>query len=215
MTKNQQLDLLFDEWENSNPLYKGKFVRDGILNEALFEKQKIKILFLCKEPNNPRQSSEDFRVNFGGGSFSPSFSFSISEWAYGLLNNFPDYDYINNKKRREALRCIAFMNLKKIGGKSVSFRKEIEQHIIEDRSYLQRQIEIINPDLIIGSVTHYRSWQLLFEAHEYSKSGYGIKLLKWQHYPIIDFYHPSARGGRASYYALLKLVFESNFRIGN
>lgn len=51
MTKNQQLDLLFDEWENSNPLYKGKFVRDGILNEALFEKQKRKILF-----NKPARS---------------------------------------------------------------------------------------------------------------------------------------------------------------
>jgi hypothetical protein len=210
MTKNEQLNQLFDEWENTNPLYTGKFVRDGIIDEDLFEKQRAKILFVCKESSISNENLRDIRLH---GSGSIRFSLSIADWSYGLLNNFPLYDTINMKKRKEALKCVAIMNLKKSVGKSVSDRKEIEQHIRDNKQFLLRQIEIINPDIIIGGVTYFTYWQYLFDVNSYFKTGHGIKALEWNGIPIIDFYHPSVSAGRALTYSLLKQVFESTFHI--
>ena len=59
--KTEQLNQLFDEWEQTVSEYKGKFVRDGIINEQFYETASPKILFIAKEPNNPKQDAGDFR----------------------------------------------------------------------------------------------------------------------------------------------------------
>ena len=57
MTKTEQLNLLFKNWETEIPEYKGKFIQDGINNEDLYLKAATKVLFLTKEPNNPNQEA--------------------------------------------------------------------------------------------------------------------------------------------------------------
>ncbi len=61
MNKTDKLNQLFEEWENEVPEYKGKFIKDGINDEELFRLSKIKVLFIAKEPNNPKQQAGDFR----------------------------------------------------------------------------------------------------------------------------------------------------------
>ena len=68
MNKTQQLNNLFTKWENEIPEYKNKFVRDGIINEDVWDKTNPKILFIAKEPNhyeNPQQG--DFRLDWNNG----------------------------------------------------------------------------------------------------------------------------------------------------
>lgn len=49
------------QWEEDYPKYKGKLNRDGIINEIQYEKQRPKLLFIAKEPNDPEQIEGDFR----------------------------------------------------------------------------------------------------------------------------------------------------------
>ncbi len=61
MTKTEKINLLFESWEKETPEYTGKFIKDGINNEGLYKEAKTKVLFLTKEPNNPKQEAGDFR----------------------------------------------------------------------------------------------------------------------------------------------------------
>ena len=61
-SKTQQLDQLFQRWEEQVPEYRGHLVKDGIIEEDLFNLTNPKILFITKEPNNPEQRADDFRV---------------------------------------------------------------------------------------------------------------------------------------------------------
>ena len=97
-SKTEQLNQLFDDWELAIPEYKEKFVRDGIINERLFQTAPKKILFIMKEPNNPSQNPGDFR-EWWKDRIEYTFSYRIAEWSYGLLNNFPKFDDIWEKRR--------------------------------------------------------------------------------------------------------------------
>src|ERR1051325_1605895 len=115
ISKTEQLDTLFDEWEQSMPEYNGKFMKDGIINEKEFENTKHKILFITKEPNRPNQEAGDFRV-WWKDEVKYTFSYRLAEWSYGLLNNLPIFSEINTESRNSSIRKIAFMNIKKSGG---------------------------------------------------------------------------------------------------
>lgn len=94
MNKTELLNDLFSIWEENTPGYKGKFVKDGIIDEEKFLVAPIKILFITKEPNNPAQKPGDFR-DWWHEKFNGNFSHRIAEWSYGILNDFlPQYDDI-------------------------------------------------------------------------------------------------------------------------
>jgi len=54
MTITEQLDKLFDIWVRRFPKYKDTFVTDGIIDEEVFIRQNLKVLFIAKEPNDPK-----------------------------------------------------------------------------------------------------------------------------------------------------------------
>lgn len=62
MTKTESLNILFDEWEKEISGYNGFFVKDGIIDEEVWNNTSPKILFIAKEANHygvPRPG--DFR----------------------------------------------------------------------------------------------------------------------------------------------------------
>ena len=144
--KNQRLDKLFEDWRNR---YKkaDNFVKDGIINEALFESASQKILFITKEPNDPKHEGTDFREWWKKEVFY-GFSYRIAEWAYGILNRFPPYDKIwtNNDASiaLKSIQSIAFMNVKKSGGGGSSKEREINDYIKRDKKFIYNEIDIIN-----------------------------------------------------------------------
>jgi len=210
-SKTEQLNQLFDDWERAIPEYKDKFVRDGIINEKIYQTASPKILFIMKEPNNPKQDPGDFREWFKD-EIKYAFSYRIAEWSYGLLNNFPQYDDIWTKKdsAHKAIQYIALMNIKKSGGGGNSEYTRMMEHVKINFDFLHRQIAIILPDIIITGT----SWPVLrdglFPNINWVKSGYDILIGKYNNAKVIDYYHPSSRTAPAASYSLLQNIASSD-----
>lgn len=228
---NTKLDEIFAEWESSNPQYHGRFTRDGIINEQVFQTQKLKLLFIAKEPNQSQkpidEKPEDYRIELSDleipKDYSKVYSYRIAEWAYGILNDFPPFENFFFEKQKnklgynETLQKIAFMNVKKIGGAGASNAEEINQYVIRDQKYLISEINLIDPDIIVlglGLSQEMRA-SLFPDLSEVNWMDCGfskIKVARWHKTRIIDFYHPSVRPVHLTpqeSYALLKNIFHS------
>lgn len=209
--KTEQLNQLFEEWENSIPEYKNKFIKDGIINEELFQNANQKILFIEKEGNNPKQEAGDFREWWKTEVFY-GFSYRLAEWSYGIMNSFPAFDTIweNEKLYHKMIQQIALVNIKKSGGTGNSDFSEMMRHLQMNKEFLCREIDIINPEIIITGVTWNELLHGLFPGKEWIKSGYTILLSRCKNARVIDFYHPSARNGPAASYSLMQNVVKSD-----
>lgn len=155
VTKTALLDELFTDWECSTPGYHNKFVADGIVDESQFENASPRVLFVTKEPNNLEQTPGDFR-SWWKYELKCGFTYRIAEWSYGLLNNFPPYDEIWKRpggKAKASLSQIAFMNIKKCGGRGNSTWTCMMEHVRAGQQFIKRQIEIIDPHIIVCGLT--------------------------------------------------------------
>jgi len=210
-TKTNQLNNLFDQWENSIQEYKGRFVKDEIIDEELYDKAKHKILFITKEPNNPEQEPGDFR-DWWKNELIYTFSYRIAEWSYGLLNDFPQYDEIWSTKDagQKAVQSVSLMNIKKSGGKGNSEYNEMMQHLSKNFEFLHQEIDIINPEIIIIGVTWKELRIALFPDIQWQNSGYGILIGKHKNAKVIDYYHPSSRNAPPASYSLLQNIIRSS-----
>jgi hypothetical protein len=209
MKKKIELNKLFDEWENTFPDYKGKFVKDGIIDEQLYQNSKTKILFVAKDPNDPKQSSWDL-ADLLNKYCNGNFALRLAEWSYGILNDFPPLPSLTDDKAlHQALKSTAVINLKKIGGEAQAKMDEIISHATQNKSFLLRQIKLISPDIIIGGIGDKQIWSKLFDNINLTQSEYDILVGKWDNIKIIDYYHPSYRVPRAMSYSLLQNVFRS------
>ena len=210
MTKKEQLNKLYTKWEAETPDYQGKFIKDGINNDDFYFKASTKILFLTKEPNNPKQEAGDFREWWKEG-LKYTFSHRLAEWSYGILNDFPEYEQMWHDKEwfKKAIFQVAFMNIKKVGGKGQSNCAEMEKHLTQNKKWLLKQIEIIEPEIIITGLTWKKLRNQLFDNVEWKNSGYNIAIGKFNNAKVIDFYHPSSRNAAAASYSLLENVINS------
>lgn len=216
MTKTAELDRLFKEWEQNIPEYQRKFVSDGIINEELYNKANKKILFIAKDPDDPDQKeSWDFRELWNQ-EFKNTFTHRLAEWAYGVLNDFPDYKTVCNDRPKLicALQSIAFMNVKKIGGRSEADRNEIFEHTKRNKNFLLNEIEIIKPEIVILCLSWWQDtidflfdsilWNEPVEPFNYKAFG------KWNNSKIISFYHSSQYTYSAAFlYSVLQKIIES------
>ena len=213
MTGTEKLNRLFDEWKRQKPQETQGMCLDGIVCEARYEKMKPKILFIAKEPNDPKRGGFDFREWWCNEGPEYAFSWRLCEWAYGIWNGFPplvQFDAEANPSKLDIIRSIAFMNLKKVGGGSQADPDVILKTTKRDCTFLRRQIAIIEPDVIVGSVGRdKRIWPVLFPGIQFqdSDSGFDIRVARVGHVRVIDFYHPSYRVPRAMSYCLLGRVF--------
>lgn len=211
MNKKAQLELLFKKWENSDPNYTGKFVRDGIVDQVQYEAADIKILFLVKEANDIKQSKFDL-AELLATSLTKNFGYRMAEWSFGILNDFPPLKpETGSNDFHQSFMKTAVMNLKKIGGSSSSKSEELLQFTKKDKSFILDELHIIKPQVIVGGIGDSRLWKILFEKLELNDSGYDIYVGRWESFKIIDFYHPSYRVSRAMTYSLLQNVVRSKF----
>ncbi len=211
MKATERLNALFDRWQKEFPDYQGKFNEDGINNEAVFNDQKLKILFLTKEPNDPEQDGGDFRI-WWAEEVKYAFSHRICEWAFGLLNGFPPIEDLSyeSKERIRIMSAVAFMNLKKSGGKANADHDVIREVVKKERHLILEEISIINPDIIVGGVGDPEFWTLLFPDIQFKNSGFDISVAKYGSYRIVNYYHPSYRVPRSMSYCLLERVINSD-----
>lgn len=203
------MNELLERWRSELGAQAHQFHPDGIIDPDLFAKAATKVLFLCKEPNNHEGEGFDFREEWRD-QLKYRFAHRLEQWAEGLLNDFPPFEEMKASSS-VALRSVAFMNVKKTGGRSFSEKADILDHAKRFKHHLLDQIRQIDPQIIVGSLSWWSVYEALFGA-EATKDREVIEdmwVFKHGRAVVIDFYHPSNRYPSSMQYALLSRVVGS------
>lgn len=204
--KTNEIDALVkasmtNEAEENYPVF------DGIVNEKEYYKSKFKILWILKEPHG--KGIRDMREFIGDNDELMSFknwkkTFSnIIYVTYSIHNNFKLFEkstdeISKNPDRINILKKIAFINLKKIAGTTVSKHQEIKKAYNDNRDIISLQIETYNPDIIIcGGTMCFIAKDLEIEDKLISKDS--IKYHSTNDKVYIDALHPNQRGYQEEY----------------
>ncbi len=142
-----------------------KIIKDGLVNIDIYYNSKIKILWILKEPYDYFIDGKPFgggwslvedldkRRATGENRTSWQTFDKIIYTTYCILNNFINYDQIRPeldiKQLSIVLRNIAYINIQKLPATKTSNNDLIRQALQEHQDILLKQINIINPDIII------------------------------------------------------------------
>lgn len=166
---------------------------------------KRKVLFLLKEPNGydgrhgalndllrkaavPNSTSKMWKR--------PTFH-NIGRWAYGLLNysgQVPAYEEANQAYRTALLGC-AYINIKKSSG-GARATKKVEVHAAKYAEFLRRQVDIIDPDIVVCGGTY-----TILKEHVYpGMSKVSSRIHRVDGRIFINAFHPGCRTKREDVY---------------
>ena len=111
------------------------------------------------------------------------------------------------RQQRRALLSSAVVNIKKSSGKTASDRDDLLTYVERDCEFIKRQIEIINPDVVLCGGT----WPLVQPLWPDARRIYDrVWAVQSKHF--IDLYHPAALYPHyVGYYALACLLHNSAF----
>lgn len=171
-TQTPALEKLFDEWAQkhaervstdapyamTHEAPYGGFVRDGIVNLESWKKQKVRICFVLNEAGGYDDlekfpNGQDVTAVWNEkGAFS-KFMFKIAVWTKAIKDAFvPPVTYVKKdvqKMGRELIQSIAVVNLKKSDGQRRSDFDLVKRFAQEDAEELKRELELVNPNIII------------------------------------------------------------------
>lgn len=193
---------VFVEIDHSNV-----FISDGPVDLSTWNNRKFgkHILFLLKEAygDSAAWSLSNWLKETGP---STNLWYRVVEWTYGISKTSVDeiaryspsdisFDRIDGKPN-EWLKQIAIMNIKKSGGKSSSDYREIMSYAEADKEELLKELELIDPDIIVCGGTS-DDLDYLFDgtlkANICDNWYYYNTYLGNKERLIIDYYHPANR----------------------
>jgi hypothetical protein len=179
---------------------------DGIIDIEKYVNSSIKIMWILKEPNSDEkdanwreyiQEINDGSGNLGG--FAKTFT-KIIYTTYGILNRktWSEIEWISdNPKIVEAIEQIAFINIKKTPGGSVSYDNELTENYSDFKDIVIEQIELYSPNVIIGGNTIQfikQDLEILYPDLKYKyfieSSNLGISFSEINNLIVFDAYHP-------------------------
>lgn len=216
---NEQHEALLNEWENM-PDHNGKpsFFRDGIIDPVRWEKAPCKLLFINKEAhdsNNPETKGFDLREiilktwkgrpPIGAYQVVATWAYAINCAAKNLSFSYPRWDQIDCTSQREALLSSAVMNINKRGGLTTSRDTDIELYAQTDADLIKRQIDLINPEIVICGHVWYMIQHLWPNAEKVYDDVFNA-----DGRTFIAFWHPANHAdSQMKYYALAAMVQNS------
>lgn len=183
---------------------------DGILDFKKYSDAKFKILWILKEPyadfdekGNPNNGGWHIRDGLirlkkysdftdGKKTFKPMI---YTTW--GILNDFCQYEDMKDVEDEptmiDALKSIAYINVKKLPGRTTSNPSEIENAYAQHHEILHKQISEYNPDIIIcgGTLYHFMN-RLGIKREELINLGSVNYIIKEKKI-YIEAYHPAQR----------------------
>ena len=214
MTISEKEEELFKEWEKS----RRPFVRDGVVSERDYLKSCPKIAFILKETNNP--GFNDLREFLRDGGREESWN-NVARWVHGIRNLPSEYEWFSYEEktktkafRRETLKSIVVMNLKKSPGGSTANAAALKNVAKEDAPYIQKQYAIYDPDITIcgGVKTGDLFWEALHRDSDmkWKQTTRGIWWYsRSAHKFVVAVPHPEARvQDSLLLYALLDAIKE-------
>jgi len=125
--------------------------------------------------------------------------------SFGILNNFIKYDDMEfidkDQSMVSILRKIAFININKLAGKSTSNDIDLERIFSQNKEILKMQIELYNPDIVIGgnSLKYYMGILNLNGVSPVT-TNYGTKYYLEKNRVYINSYHPGRIGIKRDHY---------------
>ncbi len=205
---NQEKEL-FDEWKYNVP----GFIPDGIIDEKCYLRSSPRVLYLLKEVNGGVDWSLKDYIKAGARAQTWN---NIARWQYGIQNIDKDIDwqnisYITDDWRKEQLKSICVVNIKKQSGTTTSDWNQLKKFATENKSYLTRQIQLYSPELIIccGTKEIYSKvlYSQTFETDQITQRG--ICYVNNSSRTVISYVHPAARiKDSILYYGLMDAVKE-------
>ena len=207
MTIKEQEELLFNRWKSSRKYQ--HFIADGVFDEAEWQNQKRRIVFVMKEANWKDDSADmcEWVMSEESPTYWKSWN-NIVRWTIALLEGGEYPRYVSRSDKTFWLKKTAFLNLKKPGGSARSSDKEIREYARRDANFIREQIGLYDPDIIIccgrgegknaDILYEYvfaedtlSSWQEPIGIYNY----YFVKLRGTvKMIPVISFYHPQIIG---------------------
>lgn len=156
---NKKSYELFNEWEKDD--HCEHFIRDGIVNANEWFEQKTKICFLLKEAyTNEEHFCLNNWLNEDETCVKNTWK-TVSLWVDGIFKtdetNIPVYaesNALDRKARHDLIKKIAAVNIKKSDGKKRSDWYNLAEYADRDKEKLKKQLEIINPDVIVCGSTY-------------------------------------------------------------
>lgn len=178
-TINQQLDELFDKWENKlSPEHKQLFCRDGLMlrptgedvNELWLSATR-RVAFLLKDKSD--SSCDDIRSWLldktngkhnrelrGGKVGKTGFLPNIARVLYGLLNvsvkdnNLLGFDEVNNDRKHKVIETwsaapVALIETKKVAGVKTVADSVMQEALKRDNLPLQEELNILKPNILV------------------------------------------------------------------
>jgi hypothetical protein len=208
---NQELENLYSKWRNPNV----HFVDGGVIDQHMYESSEVKVLMLLKEVNDAEQKEnwslvDLIKAQIEKKKFLPIWQ-RVGEWSFGLEQGFPYYEkiyeYMGEENIAEGLSSIATTNLKKSGGTGESDYEVIKNHAITNKDLWTREIEIIQPDVVVCGGTFPIVQEILkFDCQKCRSGGYYGKALNAT---FIGFCHPQYRVSPKILYSYFKETMQS------
>ena len=199
---------LFDKWRILHP----ELVTDGIIDEEAYTKSKIKILYLLKEVNGGE--NWDLCEFIAGGARAQTWN-NITRWTMGLQNldkDIPwnDMENITENQRKEILKSVCVVNVKKTSGGHTADSKKLEEAAEEDSAFLRKQLAIYEPEVIICCGTDWLYFDYIYNYKpKWEMTSRGIWYVRDEEKIIISYSHPEARTKDCLlYYGLVDAVKE-------
>ena len=219
-SKSERLEQLFLDWENAQKnepdaiwkltnggnsnITKEHFRRDGIIDEATFGKERVKVLFISAEANdneysaltNSRPNSvDDYR----------EYHFTGNEtWKGRMRERLAElYKVISGMERDamsnpEAAMHFAIMDInKRGGGPEINGGKHLKAYCKHYAGFIRREIEIIDPDIvaIVGTNLYDLGLHKSFLG-AFSSNGNCYFDLKGKKVPILSLWQTSYYQGK-------------------
>lgn len=196
----------------NDPLYPNcDPITDGIIDIDKYLGSKTKILWILKEPYDDVDTdgkpcgggwsipemirSKNSIYDFEGGG-RPTYRPMIYS-AWGVFNNFVQWELMDNvednPKMLDALKSIAYINIKKLPGMTSSPNSVIQDAYDKNKDILFKQISCIDPDIIIWGYTVSYFWNDIgVTLAQFQKFG-SLKYFISGNKLYIDTFHPSQR----------------------
>jgi len=216
MSLSESEAALFDCWSAG----RDKFVRDGVVDQYAFRKAEPSLLFLLKDVNDPRPNGGgwDLRDFLRSGARTQTWD-NVARWVVGVRalpeeTPWAALTKITASQRRELLRPIAAMNLKKSAGGHTTVVPSFWQAVREDADFLREQFSLYHADVVVccGRVVAEAFDAVLKDdgALPWRTTSRGVKYLEYLPGKyVIAYCHPEARvANNLIYYGLVDALRE-------
>lgn len=167
-----QLNGLFQEWmQDLSGEERNLFCKDGLMLKAykteksidtLWDESPRRVMFILKDKNTPDGDDTrlwpvdgkhgiEIRELHGGNIEQTGFFPNIARILYGLTVETIGYSQLEMQKVKDNWNALpfAFVEAKKLAGYSSIKQQELQKAIDKDGDFLMREIEILNPNIIV------------------------------------------------------------------